>query len=73
MLSSLLLWTGPAILAQPSDFSALLEARAEAPAEPRSAESETARGAEPERRLFFMTGADNAACVRSVADVTADV
>ncbi len=70
--ASLLLLTGVASPAQPqSQMAALLEARAEAPVEARAAEPRMARGTQTER-LFFMTGADNASCVRSVADVTGD-
>ena len=73
LLSSLLCWIGPASGAQPpSDAAAQLKARAEAPVEPRPASGDSASGLEADRRLFFMTGVDNASCVRSVADVTGD-
>lgn len=73
LLSGLLGLTSPAANAQPpSDVASLLEARAEAPAEPRPAGEGRARGAVMAQRLFSMTGADNASCVRSVADVTGD-
>ncbi len=71
LLSSLLFLIGLRAQAQPPSAD-LLRARAEAPAEPRPVESGTARGAETTQQLFFMTGADNASCVRSVADVTGD-
>ncbi len=58
--------------AQPGEVAAVLEARAEAPVEPRPEGAVAARGSDPAQRLFSMTGADNAACVRSVADVTGD-
>ncbi len=73
LLSSLLLPTGLAAEVQPpGDVARLLKARAEAPVDPRPAAGKASRGAPLGHRLFFMTGADNASCVRSVADVTGD-
>ena len=71
---NLLIWMDVTAHAQPpGEVARVLEARAEAPAEAQPAIGDsTARGPMIGHRLFHMTGADNASCVRSVADVTGD-
>ncbi len=71
--SCLLLAISPTVWAQPpGEVASRLAERAEARPEPRPVDAEAVVGAELGSRLFFMTGADNASCVRSVADVTGD-
>ena len=73
LLSSLLVALGLTAQAQPQgEAASLLRARAEAPVEPRPEDGAMNRGLEAGERLFFMTGVDNASCVRSVTDVTGD-
>lgn len=70
LFSFFLLAAAGAALAQRIDDGAavLLARRAEAPPEPRTAPEPPQRGTGGSL-LFSMTGADNASCVRSVADV----
>ncbi len=56
----------------PGVVASRLMDRAEAIPEPRPVGAKAVVGTDLGLRLFFMTGADNASCVRSVADVTGD-
>lgn len=49
-----------------------LRARAETPAVEAAADRAGLRGVDGGNQLFFMTGLDNAACVRSISDVNGD-
>lgn len=63
---------GPALAETPQNrVTAIREARASALAEPRPAEQRAPLGVGPGNRLFFMTGPDNAPCVRAMPDEVA--